>query len=452
VTEDLHVAKASLKDPPQSYPGSGIVLLDMQGRLLALEALPPSGVDSSDSRAADWAALLTAAGRDPARVVRIPPRAAFVAYADSVAAWRLSDSTAPETTLVAAALRGQVVRVETYVGRNALGRLAVIANDATPKIQDWVGVLLLVVAPLVGGIFLARRNLRAKRGDIRGALVVGISIVVLYLLYHLFSTHLDEVGLFWILRGLTALAPLGHALIHGVSMTLAYLAIEPYVRRLWPSVLVSWARLVAGRLRDPIIGRDVLVGAAAGVALPFIFMAAQSAELALGFPADPARLSNTLLDTMTSSPSVLAMVCLALALGFTRATTFYTILLISRFVLRNNRLAAIVTLLLFVFTLADYSSKSLWLDLPVSLLAWGVVIWVALRFGYVALIVAITLVSIVEFLAWSLDFSSWVAPQTLFAWGIMAVLLGYGFMVAVGGKSLFSDPLSDPVAVGRARK
>jgi hypothetical protein len=141
-----------------------------------------------------------------------------------------------------------------------------------------------------------------------------------------------------------------------------------------------------------------------------------------------------------------------LALGFTRATTFYTILLISRFVLRNNRLAAIITLLLFVFTLADYSSKSLWLDLPVSLIAWWVVIWVALRFGYVALIVAITLVSLVEFLAWSLDFSSWVAPQTLFAWGIMAVLLGYGFMVAVGGKSLFRDPLSDPVAVGRARK
>jgi hypothetical protein len=147
------------------------------------------------------------------------------------------------------------------------------------------------------------------------------------------------------------------------------------------------------------------------------------------------------------------MVCLALALGFTRATIFYTILLIVRFVLRNNKLAAIVTLLLFVFTLLDYSSKSLWLDVFVSLLAWGVVVWVALRFGYVALIATITVVSLVDFLAWSLDLSSWVAPQTLFAWGIMAVLLGYGFMVAVGGRSLFSDPLSDPVATAvRARK
>ena len=183
----------------------------MEGRLLALEALPLSGADSSASRAANWAALLEAAGRDPARVVPVRPPAAFVAYADTVAAWRLSDSTAPETTLVAAAIRGHVVRVETFAGRNALGRLAVVASDNPAGIQAWFQVILLLVIPLIGGIILARRNLRAKRGDIRGALVVGISIVILYLLYHLFSMNLGEVGPFAILVAATASAPLGHA-------------------------------------------------------------------------------------------------------------------------------------------------------------------------------------------------------------------------------------------------
>jgi len=446
--EQLWDTKPSLIDPPQAYPGSGIVLLDMEGRLLAIEALPPSGADSSETRGPTWVALLEAAGRDPARAVTVPPPAAFAAFADTVSAWRLSDSTGPETTLVAAAIRGHVVRVETFAGRNALGRLAVVANDAAPGIQDWFQVLLLLVTPMVGGIILARRNLRAKRGDIRGALVVGISTVILFLLYHLFSMNPGEIGPFAILVGVTASAPLGHALIRGVTMLLAYLAIEPYVRRLWPSVLVSWARLVAGRLRDPIIGRDVLVGAAVGAALPFVFTGAQSAERALGFPVDPGQLSPLLLDTVISAPSVLAQVCLVLALGFFRATTFYTILLILRFVLRSNRLAAIATLLLFVLALTDYSSKSLWLDLPVSLLVWGLGLWVALRFGYVALMLVITVSLLVEGLPWTLGLSSWVAPQTMFAWGIMAVVLGYGFMTAVGGKSLFSDPLSDPVAKG----
>jgi len=451
--EELWDSRPSLIDPPQAYPGSGIVLLDMEGRLLALEALPLSGPDSSALRGANLSALIDAAGRDPARAVGVPPPVAFAVYADTVAAWRLSDSTVPETTLVAAAIRGHVVRVETFAGRNALGQLALVANDSAPGIQDWSQVFLLLVLPMIGGIILARRNLRAKRGDIRGALVVGISIVILFLLYHLFSMNLGEIGPFAILVGLTASAPLGHALIRGVTMLLAYLAIEPYVRRLWPSVLVSWARLVAGRLRDPIIGRDVLVGAAVGAALPFVFVAAQSAEKALGFPVDPGRLSPVLLDAVISAPSVLAVVSLALALGIFRATTYYTILLILRFVLRNNRLAAIATLVLFVLALTDYSSKSLWLDIPVSLLMWGAVVWVAVRFGYVALTVIVIVSLLAEGLPWTLDFSSWVAPQTLFAWGIMAVLLGYGFLTAVGGKSLFSDPLSDPVTTAvRARK
>jgi len=448
VTEDLHAAKPGLKDPPQSYPGSGIVLLDMQGRLLALEAVPLSGADSSASQAPDWSALLEAAGRDPARVVGVPPPAAFVATADTVAEWRLSNPAAPETTLAAAAVHGHVIRVETFAGRRALGQLATNANDLTPKVQEWVQLLLLLVAPIIGGIILARRNLRAKRGDIRGAMVVGIWLVVLYLLYHLFSTKLGEVGLLAILVGGTDGAPLGHALIHGVTMTLAYLAIEPYVRRLWPSVLVSWARLVAGRLRDPIIGRDVLIGAAAGGIFSFLFAGAPGLERALGFHVEPVRLTGFLLDTVVSLPSTVSDVCLALALGFIRTTTFYTIMLILRFVLRNSRLAAIATLVVFVLALADYSSKALGLDLLIAFLAWGTATWISVRFGYVALIVIVTVAELSASLPWTLDFSSWVAPQTMFAWGVMALLLGYGFLTAVGGKSLFSDPLSDPVARG----
>ena len=42
------------------------------------------------------------------------------------------------------------------------------------------------------------------------------------------------------------------------------MAFEPYVRRFWPQLLVGWTRLLSGRVRDPLVGRDVLVGVAAG--------------------------------------------------------------------------------------------------------------------------------------------------------------------------------------------
>jgi len=451
LTGDLHLPlpKPDLVDPPQAYPGSGTVLLDMGGRLIALEAIPTAKTDATTSRSVNWAApLLEAAGRDPARVATIAPPAGFVAAADTVAAWRLSDSTAPETTLVAAAIRGRVVRADTFAMGNALGRLALVADDFVPTAQIWAIVIFILVLPVIGGIIIARHNLRKKRGDIRGALVVGISIVILNLLMYLFSADVREVGLFAILLGVTARPPLGYALVRGVTMAIAYLAIEPYLRRLWPSVLVSWARLVAGRLRDPILGRDVLVGASAGAALQLLAVAAQLAERALGFPIPPAQLSGNLLQTLVSAPSVLAFVCLALFVGLQRITTGYTIMLVFRFVLRSNRLAVLATFVCFFLTFLDFGSKALWMEALVWFLSLTVLLWVYLRFGYVAGAVNMSVLFIGDGLAWTLDFSSWVAPQTMFAWGIVAVVLGYGFITAVGGRSLFSDPLSDPVATG----
>ncbi len=442
---NLHAPSASIGSPPQAFPGSGTVLFDMQGHLLALESIPPDGPDSLATHPVNWAAVLEASGRDPAHVSSAPPPAGFVAHADSVRAWRLSDSTAAETTLVAAALGSHVVRVETFAGRNALGRLAVKSDDAKPTVQDWVGILFFLVVPMVGSIILARRNLRSKRGDVRGALVVGISIVISYLLSHLFSTNGGEVGLYSILLNFSDGMPLGHALVHGVAMALSYLAIEPYVRRLWPSVLVSWARLVSGRLKDPIIGRDILVGAALGAGLQLFTLAIKILERGVGLSTDPARLSEDMLSTMTSAPQIMAQVSFALAIALLRATELYTLLVIFRFILRNNKLAIGATLLFFLLIGLDFGSKAVWVEGVSGLVATSVFLSIALRYGYVATIIAWFVGGLADSLAWSLDFSGWVAPQTMFAWGIVAVVVGYGFMAAVGGKTLFSDPLSDPI-------
>ena len=43
---------------------------------------------------------------------------------------------------------------------------------------------------------------------------------------------------------------------------LAYIAIEPYLRRHWPDALISWNRLQAGRFRDPLVASHVLIGLA----------------------------------------------------------------------------------------------------------------------------------------------------------------------------------------------
>ena len=142
----------------------------MRGRLLALSVVPDSAKDSTASAAPDWAGLLRAAGRDPAKVVAIPPTRLGRANADSTAAWRVSDAGAPETTIVAAALHGKVVALDTYAGPTALGDLEVRApsNPFVGTAQGWVLTMIFYVIPFFGGLLLAIRNFRAGRVDMRG--------------------------------------------------------------------------------------------------------------------------------------------------------------------------------------------------------------------------------------------------------------------------------------------
>ena len=74
---------------------------------------------------------------------------------------------------------------------------------------------------------------------------------------HHIPSVVDEVA--WLL-GIA-----GWSMVWGLFSWLAYISAEPYVRRWWPEALVSWARLLAGRGRDPLVGRDVLVGIVIGV-------------------------------------------------------------------------------------------------------------------------------------------------------------------------------------------
>ena len=63
-----------------------------------------------------------------------------------------------------------------------------------------------------------------------------------------------------------------------------YLAIEPYIRRHWPQAIISWSRLLAGRLRDPLLGRDLLIGVLLGLAWLLIVQVSYLAIAQLGGP------------------------------------------------------------------------------------------------------------------------------------------------------------------------
>jgi hypothetical protein len=63
---------------------------------------------------------------------------------------------------------------------------------------------------------------------------------------------------------------ISQALVGAGTTGVFYLALEPHVRRRWPTVLVAWSRVLSGRWRDPLVGRDVLASLAMGAAAALV--------------------------------------------------------------------------------------------------------------------------------------------------------------------------------------
>src|SRR5437016_7253829 len=74
--------------------------------------------------------------------------------------------------------------------------------------------------------------------------------------------HLASLGEF----GMIVLA-LAWAFLISTFARQLYFGLEPFVRRRDPHTLISWARLISGKIRDPLVGRDILIGTAYGVLL-----------------------------------------------------------------------------------------------------------------------------------------------------------------------------------------
>ena len=119
----------------------------------------------------------------------------------------------------------------------------------------------------IGGCFLARRNMRRGRGDSQGAFRVAGFIFIVEFVGWAFTAHFAPAA--WVAY-LAFIGGCGKALYLAGFMWVLYMAIEPYVRRRWPEMLISWTRVLSGNLYDSRVGRDVMLGALGGAAMAVI--------------------------------------------------------------------------------------------------------------------------------------------------------------------------------------
>lgn len=420
--------------PPRDVSGMAGAIYDMRGRLLEFYAVPSQRESMTSSPTVlepDWSSFFTEAQLEPMLLEPAEPAWTPPFFADTRAAWTGTWSERPEIPIrvEAAAYRGRPVWFRIVQPWTRAERMEARQRSTGRRVANYVAVGLLILLVGVGAV-LARRNLVLGRGDRRGAFRLGAGLVALGLgAWFLEAHHVADVGgeLMLIFHGA------GLAVLQAALLWLFYLALEPYVRRLRPTALVSWTRLLNGGFGDAVVGRDVLIGASWGAALSFFFAMTHRLPRWLGLPAEAPgwEFLPGLLGPRLVGAHVLDRVIGGVLLGLGGLLLY----LILRLVLRREPLAVLGVLAILTVNLAAESGP-LWLSVPVGLLCMGSWIFVLLRFGLLAASAGLFFANCLMAFPVTTDLGSWLAGPTLMVLPLAAVLAILAFRAALGGSGL----------------
>ncbi len=424
-------------DPPFQVTGMVSLFLDTAGRLRFFEAVPPQRDESSPTEPAetDWNVAFAAADLDLAAFETTDPRWLPDTYCDQRSAWLGSYPEQPDLRIrvEACSYRGKPVFFSIVHDWARAFNQTERERSTTEKLQNIVGGFASL-AFMLGAALLVRRNLRLGRGDRRGAAHLAGWVVLANTGAWLFqASHVadpqNELNLFG--------QSMGRALFDGGMTWVLYIALEPFVRRRWPESLVSWNRLLAGRFRDPLVGRHMLYGAALGVGMELLQQLGSLAPMLFGAAAQIPTITD--LDTLLGTRWVIGEVFHSLRHVAVTPMSFVFLLVLFRVVLRNSWLA-----------LAAFVGFATFASIPDTEFAWIMAITYGLtatavglflmRFGLVPVVVAYFFGSeLFGNQPMTLDFSTWYAGSTLTALGAGVALIVFAFRTSLGDRALLDD-------------
>jgi hypothetical protein len=405
------------------------VILDPAGRLVAFQAIPPAFErDAAPSAPPDGADLLACAGLSLDTMATAEPILPRRADVETQQAWQGFHPDDPQFALQveAAWMHGRPVRFAV------LERLSKVDAQFRDQLAFRASVarhtnMLLLFALAVTALPLARINLRGGRGDIRGALRLAALVMairmVIWLLRSKHAVTLDGELMF---LAVACLRALGEAAL----VWLFYIALEPYVRRFWPQPVIAWNRLLAGRFRDPLIGRSVLLGSLLGVVWVLIGKLDRLATELLQLPLRAALYFPERLAALHGPRHAMVACIDSLRYGIYQGLFFVLLIALLRVLLRRPWLAFVVAVLIIspMYIPRGGHPAVSWLTIGLAGIALSV--GVTFRYGMLALMTAFFVNAVLTRFPLTLDRSVWYADLSSFALAIAAAVGLYGYLAS----------------------
>ena len=409
-------------DPPTTLHAlDALVLLHPAGWLDHLEIRPlrQAGVTPELGKTTDYAPLLLAAGLDPQRFETQRMQIMPPFFADDGAYLKGTSEAVPQLPLE--------IRAAGYQGRPVYFRFtAEVPEAAAPPLPFWRAFLddfydwydLVYIFGALGAIPLARFNLRRGRGDRRGAWRLAFFVFCLRLAIFFFDgMFVFELRTQWAIVNLQV----GQALLEAALAFIFYLALEPYVRRIWPHTLISWTRLLAGRWQDALLARHVLIGISFGA---FWMVAAHLDPLLpawLGLPYKLEPVSAVPFNSALSAGVALATTANEVLLAVYNSVFSLLLLVLLRFVCRRASLATAVYIAAASFLYSHVGANPLLSLFTIGLVLAAGEAWLLVHHGLVSLTAATFTFGLLSKFPMTLDRGSWYASAGYFALFVLAL-------------------------------
>jgi serine/threonine-protein kinase len=363
-------------DPPLFYGGERRLLLDRDGRLIHLVAIPPP-TRAGSSGTVNWPVLVEAAGLDIAAWTPADPQRTPPFFADTSYAWVPRDGSQSPLRVEASSFEGRPVTFQLVFPWTPPSRDTGSRRLIAQQVGDFL-MLTLISAVTMAGMFIARRNVRLDRADRHGAVRLGGFAAALVLIIWAIDEH--HVASIW--EAMLFVLGAGWALFAGTLFVVYYLAFEPYVRRTWPRVIMSWSRVMAGKVRDPLVAGDVLIGCAAGVVSLIVelaaFLVARAATGALPRFFSSPRPFLGVMHIVSEIPNVVVS-------GLFTALTTLLVLFIARTLVRREAIAIVLCGVLVGVPQGLGVTASPW-GIPFYLVAFAIAFTLLARVGLIAMV------------------------------------------------------------------
>ncbi len=418
------------ENPPLTTPSMLSITLDGSGELRTLYIVPPrTEPEAPASGPANWSALFADAGLEISQF-KVSPSNVVPPFAfDARIGWDgQRDNT--KVHVDAASFHGQpVMFMVMYPWTTPPGAGRTAEQQRSENASTAFQIFLVLLLPAVCG-FLARRNVRTGRGDLAGAWRIAVFVLVTFVLTQFLLNYFpsNTRALFFIF-----LQDIGIGLLFGALAWIAYVAVEPMVRRTAPHMLVSWTRVLAGRLSDPMVGRDILLGVFAIVAADTIGGSENALAWWLNLPGElPGMPPRQFLGTTTE---VTGMVLNQVWQGVLVALLFVFVFTGFRALLRNRWAAAAVMMLVLGFQDVLSSGQPL-VTLLFTLPAVAIIVLPIALLGPLAAAVAFSLGGAVSRLS-AVGVGAWYGTRSWAYLLLIVALAAYGFRCAVAGRPLF---------------